>query len=95
MHDMHDMSNKEGSLQPGFEKLISILPDKAIDFNGTEFGRPVTVAYLGEKADMKSLRKQAEALRTSAPQQMCETAMVMAETNKVGSREVVELLRVS
>ncbi len=72
-------SNKQGRQHPGFEKLLRILPEKARNFDGTEFGQPAAMAYLGKRVDEESLRKQAEKLRTSSPEQMCEIAMVMAE----------------
>ena len=71
--------NGQGRLHPGFEKLLRTLPDKARNFDGTEFGQPAAMAYLGKRADIESLRKQAGELRTFPPEQMCEMAMVMAE----------------
>lgn len=76
---MDNKGNGQGRLLPGFEMLLGLLPDKAEDFRGTEFGQPVAVAYLGKRADMESLRKQAHELRISSPEQMCEVAMIMAE----------------
>ena len=76
---MDNKGNGQERLLPGFEMLLGLLPDKAKDFKGTEFGQPVAMAYLGKGADTESLRKQAEELRTSFPEQMCEIAMIMAE----------------
>ena len=79
MQHSDNKSNRQGKLHPGFEKLLRILPDKAGNFDGTEFGQPAAMAYFGKGADAESLRQQAGELRSSAPEQMCEIAMVMAE----------------
>jgi acetyl-CoA decarbonylase/synthase, CODH/ACS complex subunit beta len=79
MHHMSNAGYNTGSQQPGFEKLLSILPHEAGDFKGTEFGQPAAVAYSGKRANAENLRSQAEALRMTSPPQMCEVAMVMAE----------------
>jgi acetyl-CoA decarbonylase/synthase complex subunit beta len=79
MQHTDDKGDRQGTLHPGFEKLLRILPEKAGDFDGTEFGQPAAIAYLGKRVDTEILRKQAEELRTSSPEQMCETAMIMAE----------------
>ncbi len=79
MQHKDNKGNGKGRLHPGFEKLLRILPDKARHYDGTEFGQPAAMAYLGKRVDMENLRKQAGELRTSSPEQMCEIAMVMAE----------------
>ena len=79
MQHTNSKSNKQGRRHSGFEELLGMLPEKAGDFDGTEFGQPAAMAYLGKRVDEQSLRKQAERLRASSPEQQCETAMVMAE----------------
>jgi len=80
MHHMSDTASGKGQPHPGFEKLLRVLPEQSQDFRGTEYGQPAAIAYLGNKADAESIRKQAEELRTSPPERMCEVAMLMAET---------------
>ncbi|MFC1965858.1 hypothetical protein ACFLWI_02780 [Chloroflexota bacterium] len=79
MKHADNKDKRQGKLHPGFEKLLRILPAKARKFDGTESGQPAAMAYLGKMADTENLRKQAEELRTSSPEQICEIAMVMAE----------------
>ena len=79
MQHTGEQDSETGKMHSGFEKLISLLPEKAQDFDGNEFGQPVAMAYLGKRVDEQSLRKQADKLRASSVEQMCETAMMMAE----------------
>jgi len=79
MHLISDTGNGNGQPHTGFEKLLRMLPEKSQDFGGTEYGQPAAMAYLGNKSDAGSICKQAEELRTSPPERMCEVAMVMAE----------------
>ncbi len=79
---MHDIRNKPGKYNvdnPGFDRLLDMLPDKALDLSGTQLGQPTAMAYLGTKADISKIRAQAKALQGFPPENICETAMLMAE----------------
>ena len=80
--DMHRAGNdyrQQGGPSPGLEKLLKMLPDKSKDFNGTEFGQAVGIAYFGKRVDAGVMRNRAQQLSTAPPEQQCEIAMVMAE----------------
>lgn len=79
MHDIRNNLGQPRAPHPGFDKLLDMLPRQVLDFPGTQFYQPAAMAYLGTKAEISKIRAQAKELQGLPPENICETAMLMAE----------------
>ncbi|MDP6127403.1 MAG: hypothetical protein QF432_04535 [Dehalococcoidales bacterium] len=82
---MSKMAGGYKSPHSGFRELVSNLPSASRDFEGTDLGQPAALAYLGEKANLSDLVKEAKELANAAPERVCEPAMIMAEIIEASS----------